>query len=117
MAGPKLDSIWLTEEIWLCRSHMTFVRLPAVAESCWYAGCCSKRPPKSRVVAKRQVRSAVIRSVSPEEAAPQKRCAWKTCSEPARPRSKYCSRTCSNRNARARYSTKEKKEKGKRAVA
>lgn len=32
------------------------------------------------------------------------KCAWKECDKPARPRSKYCSRNCSNKNARARYS-------------
>ena len=32
------------------------------------------------------------------------KCAWKECDKAARPRSKYCSRNCSNKNARARYS-------------
>ena len=30
-------------------------------------------------------------------------CQWEACDEPARPDSKYCSRKCSNKNARARY--------------
>ena len=30
-------------------------------------------------------------------------CAWDPCSEPSRPNSKYCSRNCSNKNARARH--------------
>lgn len=33
-------------------------------------------------------------------------CAWKGCSNPASPTSKYCSRTCSNHNARARYAAR-----------
>jgi hypothetical protein len=35
---------------------------------------------------------------------PLKPCVWPPCSKYARPRSKYCSRNCSNKNARARYS-------------
>ena len=34
--------------------------------------------------------------------------AWHECNEPARPRSKYCSRNCSNKNARARHKTRGK---------
>ncbi|TNF37740.1 MAG: hypothetical protein EP329_02225 [Deltaproteobacteria bacterium] len=30
-------------------------------------------------------------------------CAWDGCTQPARPGSKYCSRRCSNRNARKRF--------------
>ena len=35
---------------------------------------------------------------------PLKPCVWPPCEKYARPRSKYCSRNCSNKNARARYS-------------
>ena len=35
-------------------------------------------------------------------------CAWEGCNEPARPRSKYCSRNCSNKNARARHKARVK---------
>ncbi|MCB9663640.1 MAG: hypothetical protein H6732_05990 [Alphaproteobacteria bacterium] len=34
-------------------------------------------------------------------------CAWRECSEPARDGSKYCSRECSNKNARARYAKRK----------
>jgi hypothetical protein len=34
-------------------------------------------------------------------------CAWVECSNPARPRSKYCSRGCSNKNARARHANRK----------
>jgi len=30
-------------------------------------------------------------------------CTWHECDKPARPRSKYCSRNCSNKNARWRH--------------
>ena len=35
-------------------------------------------------------------------------CAWASCNKPARPRSKYCSRNCSNKNARARHAKRKK---------
>ena len=33
-------------------------------------------------------------------------CDWHSCTRVARPRSKYCSRDCSNKNARARYKSR-----------
>jgi hypothetical protein len=38
-------------------------------------------------------------------------CAWKNCEKVARPNSKYCSRNCSNKNARARHASRKKKKK------
>ncbi len=35
-------------------------------------------------------------------------CAWHECSNTARPRSKYCSRNCSNKNARWRHSKRDR---------
>lgn len=37
-------------------------------------------------------------------------CAWKDCDKPARKASKYCSRACSNKNARWRHSQRRKEE-------
>jgi hypothetical protein len=37
-------------------------------------------------------------------------CAWSDCEKQARPNSKYCSRNCSNKNARARHSRRRKTE-------
>ena len=39
-----------------------------------------------------------------DDASSEKECAWRECKKAARPRSKYCSRNCSNKNARSRYS-------------
>ncbi len=45
-------------------------------------------------------------------------CAWPGCEKPRRSNSKYCSRACSNKNARARHKTRARKEKkGKTAAA
>lgn len=38
-------------------------------------------------------------------------CTWPGCDKPARPNSKYCSRACSNKNARARHKARQKKVK------
>ncbi|MCP4804553.1 MAG: hypothetical protein GY913_23040 [Proteobacteria bacterium] len=35
-------------------------------------------------------------------------CMWAGCGKQARPRSKYCSRNCSNKNARARHAARKK---------
>jgi hypothetical protein len=35
-------------------------------------------------------------------------CAWKGCEKQARPNSKYCSRNCSNKNARARHAARKR---------
>ncbi len=34
-------------------------------------------------------------------------CNWPGCGKPARPRSKYCSRNCSNKNARSRHAQRK----------
>jgi hypothetical protein len=36
----------------------------------------------------------------------EQQCAWNGCHNPRRNNSKYCSRECSNRNARSRYKTR-----------
>ncbi len=41
-------------------------------------------------------------------------CEWKDCANPPRPNSKYCSRDCSNKNARSRY--KGRKGRGREAA-
>lgn len=43
-------------------------------------------------------------------------CEWHRCDKPARPNSKYCSRRCSNRNARNRHRIREREDK-KRSIA
>ena len=36
------------------------------------------------------------------------KCAWESCRKGRRPRSKYCSRNCSNKNARSRHARRKK---------
>jgi len=46
-------------------------------------------------------------------------CAWPGCTNPRRPNSKYCSRACSNKNARSRHKGRSKKpgKKGNQVAA
>lgn len=44
-------------------------------------------------------------------------CAWPSCDKQRRSNSKYCSRACSNKNARARHKTRSRKAKSKTAAA
>ncbi len=37
-------------------------------------------------------------------------CAWRDCEKPQRPRSKYCSRECSNKNARHRHKQRKRED-------
>ena len=46
-----------------------------------------------------------------EEGADPTICAWPGCKKPRRPNSKYCSRACSNKNARSRH-----KQRGRRTT-
>lgn len=39
-----LKAKWLDEHTWLCLNHLSSVRIPAAATSCWYTGCPSQRP-------------------------------------------------------------------------
>ena len=57
---------------------------------------------------KRAVRVVIPTHIQPVEEV----CSWDGCDQLARPRSKYCSRNCSNKNARARHNNR-----GKRSAA
>lgn len=46
-------------------------------------------------------------SVQSDEEAKGHVCAWRECVNIARPRSKYCSRNCSNKNARSRHKDRD----------
>jgi len=52
--------------------------------------------------------AAVASKAAPALVSGRPICAWHDCQEPARPRSKYCSRNCSNKNARARHKSRLK---------
>jgi len=52
-------------------------------------------------------RVAATTSAKPGSAVDGNVCAWQECEQIARPRSKYCSRNCSNKNARSRHKARD----------
>ncbi len=60
--------------------------------------------PRAITEAKKATKAAVESAVGTEE------CAWPGCAKPARKNSKYCSRACSNKNARHRHKLRAKGE-------
>jgi len=97
-----MSTKWISDSEWTCARHIPMTRFPVNLEQCWY--CRAERPPLDG-------RNPVI---PPRVAPPQPRiktaaavtgkCAWGPCKNASASNSKYCSRTCSNRNARARFS-------------
>ncbi len=123
----KGNSTWRNRDTWQCNNHLPVVRYPAGVQTCWYWGCRSKRPieaqrpgPVERVVEvkpvkKPRVRPPVVRKETVAQPAEDfVACAWNECEQARRKNSKYCSRECSNKNARARY-RKKKTEPNKAA--
>ena len=79
------------------------------------AGAVASPPPSKAGTPKKAVKTAARKPVA-KKAAPKiapsanagcEICAWADCQQPARPRSKYCSRNCSNKNARARHKARK----------
>ena len=97
-----MTSRWLTSEFWLCRSHMQSVRLPARIDKCWFANCKTHRPDEAFRPEPVEEPEPVVAPVSYMRSTVQ-RCSWRGCTEQVRENSKYCSRRCSNRNARSRH--------------
>lgn len=99
-------AIWKNYTHWQCQAHVPPITLPASAQRCWMVGC-SVRPDEA---------------IRPEEVIPEpepvvadnvkviglgdEKCAYANCSNIARDGSKYCSRACSNRNARQRHKSR-----------
>ena len=99
-------SHWKDHGHWQCLNHVPPINLPASATRCWMVGCSVRPSEESRpepVAAVDQDALARGTVVSIGESA----CAYEGCSNMARDGSKYCSRACSNRNARKRH--KERK--------
>ena len=100
---PKTS--WETAEFWVCRQHMRGVRLPAAATECYYRACDSERPDMA-LRPEPEPEPEPLELLRPQGIT---MCDWHSCHEPARAGSKYCSRRCSNRNARQRH-RKRKRE-------
>ena len=122
---------WKNTQYWICPEHLPSVRIPSNIAACWFSGCKSLRPvmmseppsirsardlpPPKRVRRppagkEKRVASKSSKSTDPTAPTSQSLCSWTECEKGesggpafARKRSKYCSRDCSNRNARANY--------------
>ena len=91
-------------EFWFCRSHIHLQtkRYRPVCETCTYAKCPGRRPPPVEKIAMGVGNIAGIRKL---ELWPS--CVWEPCDRMKRKNSKYCSRACSNKNARARHAARK----------
>jgi hypothetical protein len=89
----------------MCMNHVPPITLPATSTRCWMVGCSIR--PEEALRPEPEPEPAPSPVIALHPAAQAQRCAYALCDKPARPGSKYCSRACSNRNARKRH--KERK--------
>ena len=77
------------ERHWLCTSHihMGTLTYPAAAKRCAYGTCPGVRPISEGSI-----------------------CSWEKCGLLAQENSIYCSRNCSNKNARKRHRLRKRKQ-------
>lgn len=102
-------SRWKDHDHWQCHGHVPPISLPASATRCWMVGCSTRpdeelRPepaPEPEPVQSAEGQVAYIGLPGTEP------CAYDGCHNVAREGSKYCSRACSNRNARKRHKVRK----------
>lgn len=70
-----------------------------------------------RVRVQESAQDVVAAPSSAEGVGSEQECAWPGCTKPRRPNSKYCTRACSNKNARARHKARQKKSKKSKSAA
>ena len=125
------ETYWKNRSEWVCARHLPSISIPASEGQCFFSGCVSVRPKnrpsvddikaeeKTSIPPKKEVRIVEEKKTEarkePLEVNKDSLCAWKDCdkgenSGPAirKSRSKYCSRDCSNKNARWRHKQRKK---------
>ena len=116
------DPYWKSEREWVCPKHLPSVKLPANVTRCFFSGCSSIRPEKSLQNIKESVKSTIVSPITtmkkPMSIVVEEEgslCSWFKCTKgvnetraKVRTNSKYCSRDCSNRNARWRHKQRKK---------
>ena len=81
---------------------------PPTSSSSKRSSASKKSPAKSGSPARAAAsKKTAARKTAPTADGMGGNCAWDECSKQARPRSKYCSRNCSNKNARARHKARK----------
>ena len=79
----------------MCPRHVPGLELPASQHTCWL--CSDPRPEKISNLPEKKIVKEI----------PSVTCAWKGCLNTPTSKSKYCSRQCSNKNARKRYNERK----------
>ena len=96
---------WITNNTWACLKHAPSLRLPSSQAKCWL--CSDARPEAMEVVLDLPVKVEKAKDLIIKDLNILS-CDWVGCINPPRYNSKYCSRGCSNKNARKRYSERKK---------
>ena len=96
---------WISNDTWACLKHAPSLRLPSNQMKCWLCG--DERPEIMDVVFDLPIKTEKAKEVL-AVARDIFYCDWDGCRNLPRDRSKYCSRDCSNKNARKRYSERKK---------
>ncbi len=96
---------WISDDTWACLKHAPSLRLPSSQKKCWLCG--DERPEVMDVVLDLPTKFEKAKELL-TQAKDIFYCAWDGCVNPPRTNSKYCSRDCSNKNARKRYSERKK---------
>ena len=131
---------WIDAKTWICTRHLPSVRMDASIGMCAFSTCDSVRPrresfnrvvsvaanssvskPSAPVQQKKSPSMKINAPTAENKAATEgavSKCAWFKCNKgpnggiaDARPRSKYCSRACSNSSARYRHKIRAKAKK------
>ena len=89
---------WVSSEQWACTRHVPSLYMPAEVEGCLL--CKERRPTESPPSC---VQEKVTKRGKDTFGDLVKNCSFEGCLNPARINSKYCSKECSNKNARKRY--------------
>jgi len=115
----NLKQKWISDDIWMCTEHIPAPRIPSVQDKCWYCGAArpllegrvvkpyvlpgSEPPPKAKKAAKKSQKEGVSAQIQANNTVGATPCAWPGCPNKSAGKSKYCSRECSNKNARSRH--------------
>ena len=93
----------IDEETWACPNHLPTLKMPRASIRCWMCGAA--QPQILKVVK--------VKNKNSKKEGKTIYCAWNACNKgpdntraKSRPNSKYCSRKCSNDNARWRHKIK-----------
>ena len=125
---------WKTNTEWVCAKHLPSLMMPASVGICTFAGCDSVRPRREKFintqiesnsrstqrvkppVTKQSVAQSKPTNTVVRQETNARLCAWFKCDKDngrpaiARPKSKYCSKDCSNKNARWRHKQRKKSQ-------